>query len=130
MNAAWPLGVDMFEWKKAKTFYKAHREKLGSFLCSAEVTYVETSNKPYQALAMILSAKEAVFKALGVSWMGVSGFKCIEILPGKNRFSLRLKGIFHKKISRKNPLEILFAKSRFYVIAYCYPREQAPCAGI
>ena len=134
MNAVWPLlvresvGVDMLEWKKARAFYKAHREKLATFLCPAETGYVQSSHRPYESLAMILSAKEAVFKAIGVSWMGISGFERIQILPGKNRFSFRLKGIFSKKFSRKNPLEISFTKHRLYVVAHCHPK--LPCAGI
>ena len=146
MKAAWPLGVDMLEWKKAKAFYKTHHKNLKGFLSSAEITYVKAAYKPYQALAMILSAKEAVFKALGISWMGVSGFQCIEILPAQKRFFLRLKGTFHKQFSKKTPLEmtglaasptrrnqddcgleIFFTKSRSYVIAHCC---LAPCAGI
>lgn len=134
MNAAWPLGVDMLEWKKARTFYKVHREKLTSFLCLEELTYVKSSIKPHESLAMILSAKEAVFKALDVPWMGISGFECIQILPSKKRFSFRLKRQFQKKIAWKIPLAISFVKNRFHVIAYCHPRTQAlepvPCAGI
>ena len=130
MNAAWPLGVDMLEWKKAKAFYDAHREKLARFLCPTEMVFVRTSRKPYKSLAMILSAKEAVFKTLGISWMGLSGFRCIQILPGKSRFSFRLKGDLQKKLSRKTLLEISFAKSRRHVVATCHLRKWIPCAGI
>ena len=121
MNAVWPLGVDILEWKKAEAFYEAHREKLSRFLCPSEASFVLTSRKPYEALAMILSAKEAVFKTLGVSWMGLSGFQRIQILPGKSRFSFRLKGEFRKKLSRKEPLEISFVKNRHHVVATCHP---------
>ena len=130
MNAAWPLGVDMLEWKKAKAFYETHRDSLGRFLCPTEASFVLTSRKPYESLAMILSAKEAVFKALGISWMGLSGFQKIRILPANGPFSFRLKGNFKKKISRKVPLEISFVKSRHHVVATCHPCGQTSCAGI
>ncbi len=138
MNAAWPLGVDVLEWKKARAFYRTHRKKLSTFLCPAETLYVESSRKPYESLAMLLSAKEAVFKSLGVSWMGISGFKHIRIRPGKKNFSFRLRG--------KKSMQISFAKSRCHVIACCHscervsPRsftqfysiqnERGSCAGI
>ena len=129
MNALWPLGVDMLEWKKAKAFYKAHRKELADFLFPTEAVYVESSRKPYESFAMILSAKEAVFKALGVSWMGISGFGHIQILPGKNKYYFRLKGNLRKKISRKTPMEVSFTKSRHHVVATCHYSQQVPCAG-
>jgi phosphopantetheinyl transferase (holo-ACP synthase) len=134
MNAAWPLGVDMLEWKKAEAFYKEHRGKLASFLCPEEVTYVKSSRKPHESLAMILSAKEAVFKTLDLPWMGISGFESIQILPSKKWYSFRLKKPLQKKITREIPLAISFIKNRSHIIAYCHPRAQAlepiPCAGI
>ena len=121
MTAAWPLGVDMLEWKKAKAFYKAHRGDLESFLAPTEAAFVHTSRRPYESLAMILSAKEAVFKALGISWMGLSGFRHIQILPGKSCFSFRLKGNFKKNFLHDAPLGISFAKSARHVVATCHP---------
>lgn len=129
MIKAWPLGVDMLERRKAKAFYKTHGERLDCFLCAPEMAFVRTSSKPYESLAMILSAKEAVFKTLGASWMGMSGFKHIQILPGKTKFSFRLKGNFKKKFLLKSRLEISFAKSQRYVIAFCHPQGQLPCVG-
>ena len=129
MNAAWPLGVDMLEWKKAKAFYEEHREKLDSFLAPSEAAFVNRSLKPYESLALILSAKEAVFKALGISWMGLSGFRHIQILPGKTHFSFRLKGAFKKNFSGKDPLVLSFSRNRRHVVATCHLREQTLCAG-
>ena len=130
MNAAWPLGVDLLEWKKAKAFYQMHRDNLGKFLSPTEAVFVQKSRKPHESLAMLLSAKEAVFKALGLSWMGISGFRNIQNLPGKTYFSFRLKGGLKKNISSKNLPVLSFAKSRRHVVATCHPREFMPCAGI
>jgi phosphopantetheine--protein transferase-like protein len=130
MNAAWPLGVDMLEWKKAEAFYKTHREDLDTFLSSTEAAFVQTSRKPYESLALILSAKEAVFKALGLSWMGLSGFRSIQIVPGKTGFSFRLKRGLQAKLPRKIPLELSFTKTRRHVVASCHPCKQVLCAGI
>ena len=130
MKAALPLGVDMLEWKKAKAFYRAHHENLSRFLNPTETVFVQTSRKPHESLAMLLSAKEAVFKALGVSWMGLSGFRSIQILPGKNNFSFRLKGALKKKLSAKNPAVLSFTNNRHHIIATCHPREKTSCAGI
>ena len=59
------LGVDLIEFKRVKSFYKEHRASLGLFFDRWEVAYVQNSRKPYVALAELLGAKEAVYKALG-----------------------------------------------------------------
>lgn len=120
MEAAWPLGVDLLEWKKAGAFYEAHREKLSRFLFPTEASFVLASKRPHESFAMILSAKEAVFKALGVSWMGLSGFRSIQILPEDGRFFFRLKGELKKSLPQV-PLEISFTQSRRHVVATCHP---------
>lgn len=121
MDAAWPLGVDMLEWKKAKSFFDAHRGNLDRFLCSTEASFVLSSPKPHESLALILSAKEAVFKSLGRPWMGPSGFQDIQIIPGEPHFSFRLTGQFRKKFPKRVPSGISFVKNRRHVVATCHP---------
>ncbi len=118
----------MVEFKKSKAFYKAHRDRLNDFLHPAETQYVESSKKPYESLAMILSAKEAIFKSLGAPWMGTSGFRDIQVLPGKKWFSFRLKKNFQKKFLLNSAAGVSFTKSRHHVIATCHP--VSPCVGI
>ena len=118
MSPTLPLGVDILEWKKAGGFYREHRLRLGSLLYPQELAFVRRSRRPTQAFAQVFSAKEAVFKALGASWMGVSGFKEIEIFPQK-RFSFRLKGALKKNFTQKVPLKISFKKNRRCIVALC-----------
>ena len=95
MDPTYPLGVDILEWNKARAFYREHRGRLEELLYPAELAYVRASAEPEKAFALVFSAKEAVFKALGASWMGVSGFRGVQVFPEKD-FSFRLEcNCFH-----------------------------------
>ncbi len=109
------IGVDIVEWKKAKVFYETHRERLGSFFPAPERRFIEKERKPYEALAMIFAAKEAVFKALGSPWMGPEGFRRIRIIP-------RRSGSY--KVANHPELEVTLKKNRRYVVACCGPSTQ------
>ncbi len=112
------VGVDIIEWKKAKAFYQMHHEKLSLFLHAAEMRFVEKERRPYEALAMIFAAKEAVFKALGGSWMGPEGFRRIKIRP----ISFKT---FSSHCPEGRKLQITFQKSRHHVVACCLPADRA-----
>ena len=69
-------------------------------------------------MAVLLAAKEAVFKAMGKDWMGTEGFRKIHIIPaGGQSFCFRLKGDFSKLRLRRLNLYGSFKKNRDYVIA-------------
>ena len=119
-SAGFLLGVDLVEFEKAKSFYLAHRKKLSSFLTRREIAYVRKSRKPHQRLAILLAAKESVFKALGVSWMGIAGFSDIQIIPGKNGdISFRLKGKFRNIIQAPFNSKLSFSKKKDCVVVAC-----------
>ena len=123
------IGVDVLEWKKAGFFYGNHRDRLGTLLHPNELTFVKTSAKPPEAFALIFSAKEAVFKALGASFMGVSGFREIQLFPMKN-FSFRLSGRLRKNAPIGVPFRVSFKKTRYHVVASCAPNViPAPAEG-
>ena len=100
------LGVDLVEYKKAKIFYTEHRNRLKNYFDKSELSFIQKSLKPYEALALLLAAKEAVFKSGDLAWMGPEGFRKIRIISRKNQ---RLS--FHPSLS--------FLKSKDYVIAEC-----------
>lgn len=103
------LGVDILEREKARSFYRAHKDRLAQILNTSELEHLKNvKNKP-DALAEMLAAKEAVFKAIGGSWMGLSGFKKISL-------SFKRDGSV-----RSGDLRITFKKNKDYVVA---------CAGI
>ena len=124
----YPIGVDILERKKVGGFYRAHRGRLSDLLHPGELAFVAGSRRPAEAFAQVFSAKEAVFKALGASWMGVSGFRDIQLYP-KKKFSFRLKGALKKNHPRKVSLRISFKRTRWHIIASCHPSSVTPCVG-
>ena len=105
----YPIGVDILERKKASGFYHVHRDRLSALLHPGELAFVLGSRRPAEAFAQVFSAKEAVFKALGASWMGISGFRDIQLYP-KKQFSFRVKGALKKNHPQKILLQISFKK--------------------
>ncbi len=100
------LGVDLVEYKKAKAFYDEHQNRLKDFFARSEISFIQKSHKPYESLALLLAAKEAIFKSADLPWMGAEGFRKIRVL------------------SRSRPVSKLsFIKSKDYVIAECRPRN-------
>ena len=100
-----PIGVDLIEMKKIKTFYRLHRRRLNSFLKPYEMSLVRRSSNPERTLAEILAAKEALYKA-GRRSQRRRGFETIRLTPA----------LLKEKI--------LFIKNKRFVIALV-----KPCAG-
>ena len=61
--SSFPLGVDLVEIKKAKSFYDRHKENLGSYFTKREILEIRRSKKPHVQMALALAVKEAMFKA-------------------------------------------------------------------
>ena len=95
------LGVDLVEIKKAKKFYQTHRHHLVSFFSKTEVSSIRRSKKPYERLALLLAAKEAVFKSLDLPWMGPGGFR--------------------KIVCEQKKLHLSYLVTKNYVVVCCQP---------
>ncbi len=114
------LGVDLVEYKKAKKFYTAHQNRLESFFAPSEVRRIRRASKPYQSLALLLAAKEAVFKSSQLPWMGPEGFRKIRIISRKNQeLSFRLSGNFKRCHFRGASPRLSWIQGPDYVIAQC-----------
>jgi len=125
------VGIDLIEFKKAKSFYRAHRDALNSFFSREEAGFIRQSSKPHESLAVLLSAKEAVFKTLNSPWMGRTGFRDIQIIPcGDGVFSFKLKGHLKKFSSNQLSSKITFIKRKNYILAHCQPAAFSLCVGI
>src|SRR5438874_124528 len=69
------IGIDLVSVPRMRRFLKEHGKKAVRLLDPAQ-----SSRKVSAAhLARIFAAKEAFFKALGRSWMGMEGFKDIQV---------------------------------------------------
>jgi len=132
------LGVDLVEIARAKSFYRANASCLKRFFAKSEISFITQKPVYYQRLAMLLAAKEAVFKSLGAAWMGPSGFKNIRMVAhaGEN-FSFRLSTNFTKKRSRSFFVNMFFSRDKKYVVAIHHqnvggrpPKMEVACAGI
>lgn len=114
------LGVDVVEYRKARLFYARHQNRLGDYFAKNEVTMIRKSRKPYESLALLLAAKEAVFKSSDLPWMGAGGFRKIQILSNRqNRLSFRMKGNFKKSFTRRPAPLLSYLKGKDFVIAEC-----------
>jgi len=113
--------VDLVELQTAKSLYRSHRRRLKTLFNQEEISYIQKDKKPYERLAILLAAKEAVFKALAPAWMGMSGFQDIQISSRPDhRLAVRLKGSFGRFKRNQNHLEIsLLKKNRNYVVVGC-----------
>ena len=112
------------EYKKAKAFYDEHQNRLKDFFARSEVSLIQKSHKPYESLALLLAAKEAIFKSADLPWMGADGFRKIRIISRKNQeLCFRLSGNFKRSFSRRWAPVLSFMKSKDYVIAECRPRK-------
>lgn len=121
------LGVDIVEYKKARVFYARHKNRLKTYFDKNEVSLIQKGQKPYETLALLLAAKEALFKSSGLAWMGTDGFRKIRILARKhNQLSFRLQGNFKRSFIRRPAPVLSFLTSRDYVIAKCH---SSPCVG-
>ncbi len=115
------LGVDLVELETAKSFYRAHGKHLQSVFSREEISYIRKDKNPHERLAVLLAAKESVFKALSLAWMGTSGFHDIEVFPRSNdRLAIRLRGPFRRLKRIAENLEILLLKKhRHYIVVGC-----------
>jgi len=126
------LGVDLVEIAKAKSFYKAHAGCLNRYFSEEEISFIAENPESCRKLAMLLAAKEAVFKSLdSVSWMGTSGFKDIRMVAHDDKNLLfSVPGKFGKK-------KVSFLKNKRYVVAVHHqnvggrpPKMEVACVGI
>jgi phosphopantetheine--protein transferase-like protein len=114
MKPSFLLGVDILEWKKARSFYRAHGERLGAWLSEAERDFVETKTKPHEAFAMIFAAKEAVLKALGAQTVGPDALRSIRLVP-------RRAGKFG--VIGRSRLEVRIRRHQKHVVACCQSKQ-------
>jgi phosphopantetheine--protein transferase-like protein len=114
------LGIDLVEFKKAKTFYGSHQTNLRTFFTRGEINQIRRNKNPHKKLAVILAAKEAVFKAISPDgkWLG---FTDITILAGPQRdVRFRLGRRFHPT-SRRLGWKLECIQKKDFVIASCRP---------
>jgi phosphopantetheine--protein transferase-like protein len=105
------IGVDLVEIKKARSFYARHHRSLADFFSASEIAFLKKSPRPHERLAVLLAAKEAVFKTLSLPWMGHSGFESIRLVPGARG---RLGCFF-----RGRRFELTYGVNKNYAVAQC-----------
>jgi phosphopantetheine--protein transferase-like protein len=112
------VGVDIVEIKKAAAFYRRHKKRLKQLFTETEMIFI--LKNPAPNLAIVLAAKEAVYKALPAEagTMGPSGFKNIRISPERGKkLSFRLAGAYASV--RPRPSALSAERYRHFVVARC-----------
>jgi len=125
-----PLGVDLIEIDRARSFYRAHKNNLHSFFSPKEISEIRRCRKPHEKLAVRLAAKEAVYKALEHRRAGLLNFRDISVSQTKeNRLSVKIGKTLSTSNAGKLGLRLLFLKKKGYVVVQCHGKSKA-CAGI
>lgn len=74
------IGVDLVSLARARRFLERHPAKaFRRLLTASEKKRFPANRLTPAAFARLFAAKEAFFKAVGESWMGLEGFGAIEI---------------------------------------------------
>ncbi len=120
-NSPEGIGVDIVSLSRVDDFLKKHRASLGKILSPEERIKVENASNPARILAYFFSAKEAVFKSLDLDWLGVEGFRMIEIIiPEKEEepSRARLSGLIHEKVNaRLKEWHLAFLEFNGFIVA-------------
>lgn len=111
------LGIDLVEIERAQRFYRRHRRRLSRFFTPTEVGFLSRHPSPSRALAILLGAKEAAFKALGGDWMGPQGFREI-------RIRARRDGSLEPRFTGRRPhpaarLDLTYSEHADHVVVRC-----------
>lgn len=86
------IGIDLINLSRAERFLKTHSASRVKRLFSAEEQKSRAKLTPLR-FAKIFSAKEAFFKTLNESWMGLEGFSALSVsLLSAGRFRVRVTG--------------------------------------
>ena len=109
------------EFEKARKFYVRHKNRLATYFKKTETEYINKGQKNHERLALVMAAKEAVFKALdapAVTPMEV--FNNIEIIPLKNKqFKFRLARVWQRAIKNSSGVTLKFYQKKNFVVAMC-----------
>ena len=73
------MGIDLVSIPRMRKFVKLHGKKAAELLDPSFSSHSK-GVASVKRLARLFAAKEAVFKALGRSWMGFEGFRDIKVL--------------------------------------------------
>ena len=114
-----PLGVDLVDTRKAKSFYQTHKDDLDSFFSLEEISKIKKSPKPHKRLAIYLAAKEAVYKALFGTKVGMLGFRNILISQNRNRLSFQLDRSLGRRHLSGQSLKLSIVEKKKYVVVQC-----------
>lgn len=97
------VGVDLVNVARVRRFLDRHSsKKISRLLSPAEKKRYQKRKLSAPAFAKLFAAKEAFFKTLGMPWMGLEGFSCMEVKPASGgTFSVKaVSGPFAEKTPR------------------------------
>ena len=113
------IGIDLVEYKKAKSLLLSGQTRLGRVLSDREQKHLKNSSQPEQILAAYLASKEAVFKSLNAVWMGPDNFKKIEIDLDKSDTARFKLGRGFRTLSGKKRGNLSIQRYHRYAVATC-----------
>ncbi len=111
------IGIDIVEISRAQALYEVYGQKLRRFLSPQEMVFIRSNPNSSKALATLMAIKEAVFKALEISWFGLTGWKKIQVSSQKNSFKVSLMGDLKECFSKEHTMWINVASTKKFVLA-------------
>lgn len=117
------LGVDLVEFEKAEFFYQTHQHDLSRIFNPKEVLFIRNHRKPSIAVAMILGAKEALYKAGCSRQPGLLEFNTLQTIPGTKKINYKIKLTNQRKSKACLKPVLSFIRKKRFIVVQCVPES-------
>ena len=99
------IGLDLVELKRVEAIYRRYQSKLGRYLFPNELAFLEGCREKAVGLAKLLALKEAIFKAMGLGWFGLTGWKSVKLAVKDGQWTMdpessMMNHFKHKRIKK------------------------------
>lgn len=119
------IGIDIFEVKRVEKLLK-RKNFLNRFFSESEIKYIYSKKFSHNTVAGLISAKEAVLKALGIGISTEISLRDVEILHDKGVPFVNIKNNSISKLMKNRDIgsfDLSISHDGGYAISVCETRE-------
>lgn len=119
------IGIDIFEVKRVEKLLK-RKNFLNRFFSESEIKYIYSKKFSHNTVAGLISAKEAVLKALGIGISTEISLRDVEILHDKGVPFVNIKNSSISKLMKNRDIgsfDLSISHDGGYAISVCETRE-------